>query len=80
MKKNDDNHTLCFLEMTFRKCVRHVINVLSAYPTNLTSDVGSSTSTSACLTYMRILSPYQNLTTHNQNHILTNIKLHQNRI
>jgi len=50
MKRNDDNHTLCFLEMTFR-CVGHAINVSSAYPTNLTSDVGSGTSESATLTF-----------------------------
>ena len=51
MKRNYDNHTLCFLEMTFRRCVGHVINVPSAYPTNLTSDVGFGTVTSACLTF-----------------------------
>ena len=43
MKRNDDNHTLCFLEMTFKRCVGHAINVPSAYPINVTSDVGSGT-------------------------------------
>jgi len=51
MKRNDNNHTLCFLEMTFRRCVGHAINVPSACPTNLTSDLGSCTSTFACLTF-----------------------------
>ena len=52
MKRNDDNHTLCFLEMTFRRCVDHVINVPSACPTNLISDVDFGTSASATLTFL----------------------------
>ena len=52
MKRNDDNHTLCFLEMTFRRCVGHAINVSSVCPTNLTSDVGSGTSASTTLTFL----------------------------
>jgi len=51
MKRNDDNHTLCFLEMTFRRCVGYAINVPTVCPTNLTSDMGSGTSVFACLTF-----------------------------
>jgi len=50
MKRNDDNIPDAILEMAFLRCVGHTINVPSACPTNLTSDVGIGTSTSACLT------------------------------
>jgi len=36
--------------MASRRYVGHAINVQSVYPTNLTSDVGTSTSESVCLT------------------------------
>jgi len=38
--------------MTFRRCVGHATNVPSADPTNLTSDVGSSTSVLTTLTFL----------------------------
>ena len=37
--------------MTLKRCVRHAINVPSVSFTNLTSDVGTDTSTFACLTF-----------------------------
>jgi len=37
--------------MALRRCVGHAINVPSFFPINLTFDVGTGTSASACLTY-----------------------------
>jgi len=51
LNKIKTNHnTRDLLEMACRRRVGHTINVPSVSPTSLTSDVGTNTSASACLT------------------------------